>query len=131
MKNEVFERTLSELIPIFGACEELKSGNGSRFKSAKKGKVTVYHSDIESGNRAEIAFEIDSMAKRLNTTPRAIGLFVAEMKAATGRDVVVNPRFGWPRVGVASLENLELVKRALLARLGLQAEPIIPPDAAR
>jgi hypothetical protein len=58
MKNEVFERTLSELRPIFGACEELKSGNGSRFKSAKKGKVTVYHSDIESGNHAEIAFEM-------------------------------------------------------------------------
>lgn len=104
MKNDIYDLAISELSKIFGAYEELESRNGARFKSAKKGKLTVYHADIESGNKVEIAFEIDSIAKRLGMTPHAVTSLIADMRVASGRGVVINPRFNWPRVGLTSHE---------------------------
>lgn len=113
MKNSIYESALAELATIFGSHDNLESGSGARFKSAKKGKLTIYHRDIASGNSAEIAFELDSIAARFKLSASEAATFLARLKAATGRPVEINPRFQWPRVGLATAADVATVLNAL------------------
>jgi hypothetical protein len=119
VKNDVYEMVLLEFSIVFGSFTELSSGNGARFNSSKKGKVTVYHANIAPGNNAEIAFEVDSIGKRFHMTPAMATAFVHQMKASTGCAVAINPQFNWPRIGIASRDHLDMV----LAGLRKNIEP--------
>jgi hypothetical protein len=113
MENDIYTMLVSALAPRLGSASPHTSGTGARFTSARKGKATVYHSDIAAGNHAEVAFEVESMANALGMTAGRFRSLLAQLRAATGRPVEPNPRFNWPRVGVASEADVTLIAHAL------------------
>lgn len=117
MENDTFRVLVSTLAEFLGAPDMNVSGTGSRFKSSRKGKATVYHSGIAAGNQAEVAFEVESMARRLAIPPTVFRALIAELRATTGRPVEPNPQYNWPRIGVASQSDVNLVAEALRHRL--------------
>jgi hypothetical protein len=117
MENDAFRTLVSALAEFLGSPDRNVSGTGSRFKSSRKGKATVYHSGIAAGNQAEVAFEVESMAQRFNISPTEFRAFVAQLRAATGRLVEPNPQYNWPRIGVASQADVSLVVETLRHRL--------------
>lgn len=117
MENDIFRTLTSSLAEFLGAPDIHVSGTGSRFKSARKGKATVYHNGISAENQAEVAFEVESMARRLNILPTEFRTFVAQLRASTGRSVEPNTQYNWPRVGVASQVEVNLIAEALRQRL--------------
>jgi hypothetical protein len=119
MTNNVYELILTKLTPIFGSRQELVSGNGARFTSAKKGKLTVYHADIAPGNKAEVAFETSSIAARIGSGMQGANALICELKALTGQSVTINQVHGWPRVGLATMDQVTEVVDRLAARLGV------------
>ncbi len=113
MKNDVYDAAVTELRDLFGRGSELPSGTGVRFTSAKQGKLTVYHDAIAAGNRAEIAFGIDSLTSRTKKSHSTLLALVAELRAHTGRPVDLNAAHGWPRVGLSSIEHVKVVMERL------------------
>lgn len=123
MTNPIFEALLTLLAAHLGGSSPLESGNGARFTSARKGKVTIYHSNIAPGNQAEVAFDAGSMAVRLGMTQNEFGLFVAQLRALTERPVATNAQYSWPRVGAASEADVKLIGAALQKRFAAFAVP--------
>lgn len=109
MQNAVFDFLVSRLAVHFGTFQPLESDSGVRFLSAKRGKITVYHSNLAVGNQAEIAFEPVTMAKRLSISERDFRSLVGDLRSATGRDVLPNLQFNWPRVGVSEAAHVEAI----------------------
>lgn len=109
MQNEMFDRLVAALSSELGAPKEHESGTGVRFTSARRGKATVYHSGVAPGNQAEIAFEVDSMSQRLGLSASEFRARLADLRKTTGRDVQPNAQYNWPRVGLVSVEQIELV----------------------
>ncbi|WP_298236596.1 hypothetical protein [uncultured Azohydromonas sp.] len=109
MENHLYDMTVDRLSTYFGTAQPLDSGNGARFTSARRGKATVYHANIAPGNRAELAFEPASMAKRLALTEREFRSLVADWRSRTGRDVQPDPQFNWPRVGISEAPHVEAI----------------------
>lgn len=128
MRNEVFNRLPAELSPFFGRAEPLRSGNGNRHRS--RGNLTVYHEHLVAGNQVEIAFEPTSIARFLSTTEVQVRSLVESIRRRTGREINFNPRYRWPRVGIANQADAQLVLRALRAGLFAQVVDHGPsPDA--
>ena len=113
MENDVYHALISGLSAQLGAPQGLESGNGARFTSARKGKATVYHRDIASGNRAEMAFHRASMAARLGMSEAEFGTAVEQWRRQTGCPVQINQQHLWPRVGFSSLEQVSTLLRTL------------------
>lgn len=112
MANEVFILLCNSLSEHLGRPIPLVSGNGARFKLASRGKATVYHKQIALGNQAEVAFEVESMAQRLQMSQAAFLIFVAWLRAATARPVEMNATHNWPRVGVKTMLHVEFIRDA-------------------
>lgn len=117
MQNQVFDALVARLTVYFGTGHPLESGTGVRFQSSKRGKLTVYHTNLAPGNQAEIAFEPGSLAKRLAMTERELRALIGELRSKTGREVSPDPQFNWPRVGLADSEHVEVVVAALASEL--------------
>ena len=117
MTNAIYTRALCELSTIFGALSNLESGTGARVQAAKKGKLTIYHRNIATGNQAEIAFDVPSLAGRLGVSEAETLTLLSQLKAVTGRPVELNPRYQWPRVGLATDEHVTRVIAALKQRI--------------
>lgn len=117
MENETFITLCAALAVHFGAPSPHDSGTGVRFKSVRKGKATIYHDGIAPGNQAEIAFEVESMASRLQMSETEFRSFVAQLRASTGRPVEPNIQYNWPLVGLLSETHVTLVDDALNQRL--------------
>lgn len=118
MLNTIYSRAMSELSEIFGASfSNLDSGHGARVATAKKGKMTIYHANIANGNQAEIAFDVPSLAARFKLSESDTAAFLKQLKTLTGRPVELNPRYQWPRVGLATEDHVKQVMSALRARL--------------
>jgi len=94
-----------------------ESETGVRFKSAAKGKATVYHTGVAAGNGAEVAFDVGSMALRFQMSEGEFKTFAADLQTATRRPVEPNTQFNWPRVGLASEAHVALVREAIRERL--------------
>jgi hypothetical protein len=109
MRNHVFDSLVTRLTFHFGTGQPLESGTGVRFQSAKRGKLTVYHSNLAVGNQAEVAFEPTTMAKRLSMSERELRSLVGALRSATGREVSPDPQFNWPRVGLADAAHVEVI----------------------
>lgn len=105
MENETYRAMVSGLAALLGAAQPLVSGNGARFTSATKGKATVYHGDVATGNQAEVAFHSESMARRLGIAESEFRALVQAWKQQTGRPVQINQQHMWPRVGLSSPEH--------------------------
>lgn len=106
MENPVYASAVAALTTLLGTGETLASGNGVRFKSARRGKATIYHSNIALGNQAEIAFEVSSMANRLGMSEGEFRSLVASLRNATGRPVQPNPQYNWPRIGIFDQDHV-------------------------
>jgi len=66
MRNSIYDRAVMTLSELLGSSpQDLQSGNGCRFVNSRRGKATVYHSNIAGGNRAEVAFQVESFSERL------------------------------------------------------------------
>lgn len=111
----VFKTAQERLHPIYGALQPWDSGNGVRCTNELKGRVTLYSKNIASGNLAELAFEIPTMAARAGETEESARALVEEMKKATGQDVNIDPVWRWPRVGLSKKEHVDLVVDKLSA----------------
>jgi hypothetical protein len=118
MVTTIFDSLSRALTEQLGSPSPLDSGNGVRFKSAQKGKATIYHGNIAPGNSAEVAFDVVSMAGRLRMGQEEFRLFVGQLRASTGRPVEPNSQFNWPRVGLASEADVVLIRQALQAKFG-------------
>lgn len=116
MENPIFNSLVAALATELGSPKEHESGTGRRFTSAKKGKATVYHSGIAPGNQAEVAFDVASMAKRLDVSESEFRGRLATLRQQTGREVEPNTQHNWPRVGVASPEHVELLLAEIRTR---------------
>ena len=113
MQNQVFDALVAGLTVHFGTGHPLDSGTGVRFQLSKRGKLTAYHTNIATGNQAEIAFEPGTVAKRLAMTERELRSLIGELRTKTGRGVSPDPQFNWPRVGLADTRDVELVLAAI------------------
>lgn len=113
MDNGVYEAARDRFGAIYGRLGALESGTGSRCKRDEKGKVTLYRSNISPGNGAEIAFHVESMAARAGKSLASARDILQQLQLATGRPVQRDPKWDWPRVGLASVDHVELVASAL------------------
>ena len=118
MQNQIFDSLVARLGEHFGTGRPLDNGTGVRFQSVRRGKLTIYHADLATGNQAEVAFEPVSMARRLSISEGEIRALVAEFRARTGRDVWPDPQFNWPRVGFADAAHVEAIVTAIEHSLG-------------
>ena len=117
MRNQIYDRVVLALSDLTGSApQDLVSGNGCRFTSSRRGKATVYHSNIAGGNRAEIAFHEDSFAERLRLQPFEIRPFFMEVADLTSRPTNPDPTYNWPRVGIASDDDVSSVMDHLSER---------------
>lgn len=111
----LFSSAQELLYPIYGAMQKLSSGNGVRCVNDSKGRVTLYSKMLASGNLAELAFDIQSMAARAATTEAAARALVEEMRTATGQLVNIDPNNNWPRVGFSKIAHVVVVAEQLSA----------------
>lgn len=109
----VFSTAQEQLEGLFGKAQPLASNNGVRFRSGSKGLITLYSRNIASGNLAEMAFEVTNLAARAGTAESEIKSLIAELSIKTGQNVSIDPKFNWPRVGLANLGHVDLVLEAL------------------
>ena len=113
MRNPIFDELVQELTPLLGAAKDHTSATGVRFTSSTKGKVTVYHSNLATGNHAEVAIDIASNAARMQLSEREMRDRINQARMATGRDVERNAQYDWPRIGLAGPEHIPSVLQAL------------------
>lgn len=113
MENPVYESVVSRLAGLLGPGKALESGSGTRFTSAKRGKVTVYHTNLATGNHAEVAFDPPTMAKRMSMSEREFRSLIADLRGRTGRAVSPDPQFNWPRVGLVCEADVAAVVHAI------------------
>lgn len=116
MEYNFYDRTLGVLATWFGSPQPLPSSNGARFTSERRGKATVYAKNISPGNQVEVAFEPTSLARRSGVSEEFARSVISALAEATGRAVQINPRFNWPRVGLATEPDLHQMEEQL-ARL--------------
>lgn len=117
METEIFRSLAEGLAPYLGSARPLDSGNGLRFTSETKGKATIYHTDIASGNHAEVAFEAKSMSRRLRMSEAEFKSFVGQLRSSTGRPTEPNQQFDWPRVGLDSHSHVAMITEAIQRRI--------------
>lgn len=110
MRNDVFDYAVGRFSEFLGSsAQPLDSGTGSRFTSSRRGKVTIYHQNIAAGNRAEVAFNTESLLERLRLQSHEVRAYFESVREATGRPVEPNPRYQWPRVGMANRDDVDYV----------------------
>ena len=113
MQNQVFDLLVMSLTAHFGSGHPLDSGSGIRFQSSKRGKLTVYHTNLATGNQLEAAFEPVTMAKRMSMSEGELRSLVSDFRSRTGRDVLPDSQFNWPRVGFSDAAHVELIVTAI------------------
>ncbi|WP_275100491.1 hypothetical protein [Sedimenticola hydrogenitrophicus] len=109
MENDIYRAVVCGLSELLGAAQPLVSGNGARFTSSRRGKATVYHNDLALGNRAEVAFHIESMAQRLGIGVAEFRLVADQWRQQTGCPVEVDQQHLWPRVGFSNIEQVSAI----------------------
>lgn len=117
MENEIFGSLAAGLVPLLGSARPLDSGAGARFTVETKGKATIYHTGIATGNLAEVAFETLSMSRRLHMSEAEFRSFVSQLNSSTGRPTETNQQFGWPRVGIESHAHVAMIIDAIQRRI--------------
>lgn len=121
MDTHVFDTARQLLTGIYGSLVELESGNGIRCPRAASGKITLYRSSagLAEGNRGEIAFDVDSHARRAGKDVTETRRFFEELKAVNGRATERNARYNWPRVGFSNEKEVHFIVLRLKQFFGL------------
>ena len=111
MQNPVFDKLVTQLTALLGVPRSLVNNNGTRF--LRNGSVTVYHTEVATGNQAEIAFNIQPVASRFGVAPQALIDVITECEVMTGCEVEHNKQQDWPRIGIADDDHVALVVQKL------------------
>jgi hypothetical protein len=85
----------------------LANKNGARF--LRNGTVTIYHTELAPGNQAEIAFNVQPIASSYGISPAALTSLLNECRHLTGHPTEVNKLQNWPRIGLATEEEVSQV----------------------
>lgn len=116
MQNALYDQAVTEFKPLFGTPRPLVNKNGVRYQ--RNGSITIYHDDLAYGNQLEIAFNVQAVATTFNLDPMTLESLIADCRDSTARAVKRNKQQDWPRIGIATEEQLALVKDKLTAALG-------------
>lgn len=104
MENAVYQQALAALKTLFGTPRPLVNKHGARF--LRNGTVTIYHSEIFPGNAAEIAFNVQPLSSSYGVSPAALNSLLDECRHLTGLPTEINKAQNWPRIGLASAEDV-------------------------
>ncbi|MEH3023629.1 MAG: hypothetical protein PGN19_12940 [Pseudomonas oryzihabitans] len=123
MDAYVFETARRLLTGLYGSLYEMHSGNGFRCVRAARGQIFLYRpsAGLAEGNLGEIAFEVESHARRAGRGIADTRRFFAELKAENGRVTERHLRYDWPRVGFAEKAEVEFIVLRLQDFLRLHA----------
>jgi hypothetical protein len=119
--NEIFVFGRELLTAIYGKLSEVESGSSVRCARANKGKITLYRRSLASGNKGEVAFDVESHAARAGIAPGEVQRFLKTLKSEIGRDTERH-QIDWPRVGFATKEEALLIARRLRQLFGMSAD---------
>lgn len=113
MHNPLYDHAVTALQTLFGTPRPLVNKNGVRY--LRNGSVTLYHEDIAPGNQAEIAINVPAVSARYGMPPPDLESLIADCRDSTARPVKKNKQQDWPRIGLATEEDLLLVLEKLAA----------------
>lgn len=115
MENAVYSSALNALKNLFGTPRPLVNKNGARF--LRNGTITIYHTELAPGNEAEIAFNVQPIAALYRIPTATLDSLLDECRYLTGRPTENNKAQNWPRIGLASEEDIVSVMEKLSAVL--------------
>ncbi|ABR90977.1 Uncharacterized conserved protein [Janthinobacterium sp. Marseille] len=115
MENAVYNKALAALKTQFGMPRPLGGQNGARF--LRNGTITIYHTELAPGNLAEITFNVQPISSSYGISPANLNSLLDELRHLTGRPTEVNKLQNWPRIGLATEEDVTLVMDKLAAVL--------------
>lgn len=115
MENAVYNSALTALKNLFGTPRPLVNKNGARF--LRNGTITIYHTELAPGNEAEIAFNVQPIAALYGIPAATLAGLLDECRYLTGRPTETNKAQNWPRIGLASEEDIVSVMEKLSAVL--------------
>ncbi|MES2026560.1 MAG: hypothetical protein V4448_13485 [Pseudomonadota bacterium] len=115
MENAVYNNALAALKTLFGMPRPLANQNGARF--LRNGTVTIYHTELFPGNEAEIAFNVHPISSSYGISPATLNSLLEECRQLTGHPTEVNKLQNWPRIGLATEEEVTQVMGKLAAVL--------------
>lgn len=107
MENAVYNKALNALKMQFGMPRPLQNQNGARF--LRNGTITIYHTELAAGNQAEITFNVQPISSSYGIAPAKLNALLDECRKLTGRPTEVNKLQNWPRIGLATEEDVTLV----------------------
>ncbi|MBH3331993.1 hypothetical protein I5L56_20390 [Pseudomonas oryzihabitans] len=121
MNTYVFETARRLLTDIYGALYEMESGHGFRCVKAERGQIFLYRPvvGLAEGNLGEIAFEIESHARRAGRGVVETRHFFRQLKVASGHPTERDSRYDWPRIGFTDKEEVTAIVLELKAFLGV------------
>lgn len=115
MENAVYDNALTALKNLFGTPRPLVNKNGARF--LRNGTITIYHNELAPGNEAEIAFNVQPIAALYHIPPATLSSLLDECRYLTGKPTETNKAQNWPRIGLATEEDVARVMEKLSAVL--------------
>lgn len=115
MENAVYNNALNALKNLFGMPRPLVNKNGARF--LRNGTITIYHTELAPGNEAEIAFNVQPIAAAYRIPPADLASLLDECRYLTGHPTEVNKQQNWPRIGLATEEEVTRVMEKLSTML--------------
>jgi len=123
MDEYVFRAARRLLTDIYGALYEMESGHGFRCVKAERGQIFLYRpvAGLADGNLGEIAFEIESHARRAERGIVETRHFFKQLKVDTGHATERDSRYDWPRIGFSEKAEVELIGLRLKAFLGMRS----------
>ncbi|WP_338544517.1 hypothetical protein V6W80_13475 [Pseudomonas benzopyrenica] len=122
MDGYVFETARRLLTDIYGALYEMENGQGFRCVKAERGQLFLYRpaAGLAEGNLGEIAFDVESHARRAGRGIVETRHFFKQLKADSGHATECDSRYDWPRVGFSEKAEVRLIALRLQEFLGLR-----------
>lgn len=123
MDSYVFETARRLLTEVYGSLYELESGQGFRCVKAERGQIFLYRpvAGLAEGNLGEIAFEVESHARRAGRGIVETRQFFRQLKVDSGHATECDRRYDWPRIGFTSKEEVAATVLQLKAFLGVRS----------
>lgn len=123
MDSYVFETARRLLTEVYGSLYELESGQGFRCVKAERGQIFLYRpvAGLAEGNLGEIAFEVESHARRAGRGIVETRQFFRQLKVDSGHATERDTRYDWPRIGFTTKEEVTPLVLQLKAFLGVRS----------
>lgn len=123
MDSYVFETARRLLTEVYGSLYELESGQGFRCVKAERGQIFLYRpvAGLAEGNLGEIAFEVESHARRAGRGIVETRQFFRQLKVDSGHATECDSRYDWPRIGFTTKEEVTPIVLQLKAFLGVRS----------